>query len=147
MFAKLMMKGKVQATLRIVAGSCGSGSLPLNEIADPNNDSTEMVREILLKKHPPRQPPNDSSLLEPDFQRIQPPPVMFDAIDGELIHSDSLKMDGAAGPSGLDAAAWKCMCCFFKTTSAGLCESIASTARRLCSEYVDLTCRVVAKAT
>ena len=57
----------------------------------------------------------------------------------QLIHNTVLKMDGAAGPSGLDATAWKRMCTSFKTSSADLCESLASTARRLCSEYVDLT--------
>ena len=60
-------------------------------------------------------------------------------------------MDGAAGPSGLDAAAWKRMCTSFKTASADVCESLANTARRLCSEYVDpsgisalVACRLIA---
>ena len=35
---------------------------------------------------------------------------MFEVIDGKLIRSTVLKMDGAAGPSGLDATAWKRMC-------------------------------------
>ena len=46
-------------------------------------------------------------------------------------------MDGAAGSSGLDATAWKRICTSFKAASADLCESLANTARRLCSEYVD----------
>ena len=76
---------------------------------------------------------------------------MFEVIDGQLIRSTVLKMDGAAGPSGLDAAAWKRMCTSFKTVSVDLCESLASTARRLCSEYVDpngisalVACRLIA---
>ena len=43
------------------------------------------------------------------------------------------------------------MCTSFKTASADLCESIASTARRLCSEYIDpglisalAACRLIA---
>ena len=37
-------------------------------------------------------------------------------------------MDGAAGPSGLDAAAWKHLCTSFKKASSDLCDSLASIA-------------------
>ena len=54
-------------------------------------------------------------------------------------------MDGAAGPSGLDAAAWKRMC------TSDMCDSLASTARRICSCFVDprglsafVACRLIA---
>ena len=139
-FAKLMMEGKVRAALRIVTGSYGGGSLPLDQVADPESDNSETVRDVLLKKHPPKQPPSVSSLLEPESQPPEPHPVMFEVIDGQFIRNTVLKMDGAAGPSGLDAAAWKCICTSFKTASADLCKFIASTARRRCSEYVDPTC-------
>ena len=104
-FAKLMMEGKVRAALRIVTGSYGGGSLPLDQVADPESDNSETVRDVLLKKHPPKQPPSVSSLLEPESQPPEPHPVMFEVIDGQLIRNTVLKMDGAAGPSGLDAAA------------------------------------------
>ena len=105
-FAKLMMEGKVRAALRIVTANCGSGSLPLDQIAEPESDASETVRDILVKKHPPKQPPSVSFLLEPpDSQPPQPHPVMFEAIDGQLIRNTVLRMDGTAGPSGLDAAA------------------------------------------
>ena len=60
-------------------------------------------------------------------------------------------MEGAAGPSGLDAAAWKRLCSSFKTASADLCTAIASIARKLCTQYVDpkgisafVACRLIA---
>ena len=62
-------------------------------------------------------------------------------------------MDGAAGPSGLDATSWKRLCTSFKGTSADLCDSLAatSTARRICTRYVDpsgptafVACRLIA---
>ena len=60
-------------------------------------------------------------------------------------------MEGAAGPSGLDAAAWKRMCFSFLSTSSDLCEAVASVARRICSSYVDpsglsalISCRLIA---
>ena len=111
----------------------------------------ETVRDILMKKHPPKQPPTLSSLIEPDSPPPEPHPVMFEVIDGQLIRSTVLKMDGAAGPSGLDTAAWKRMCTSFKNASDDLCESLASVSRRLCSEYVDpsgisplVACRLIA---
>ena len=50
---------------------------------------------------------------------------MFERIDGHLIRNTILWMDGAAGPSGLDTAAWKRMYTSFKEASADLCKSIA----------------------
>ena len=150
-FAKLMMEGKVRAALRIVTDSNGIGTLPLDKVVEPEKEKLETVRNVLLKKHPPKQPPRPSALIEPDSPPPEPHPVMFEVIDGQLIRSTVLKMDGAAGPSGLDAAAWKRMCTSFKTVSVDLCESLASTARRLCSEYVDpngisalVACRLIA---
>ena len=54
-----------------------------------------------------------------------------------MIHDMILRMDGAAGPSGLDAASWKRLCTSFKGASADLYESLAATARRICTCYVD----------
>ena len=48
-----------------------------------------------------------------------------------------LKMDGAAGPSGIDAAGWKRLCTSFRTHSADLCDALASLAKRICTTYVD----------
>jgi len=40
-------------------------------------------------------------------------PVAFDHIDGSLIRTIVLQLDGAAGPSGLDSSARKQLCTFF----------------------------------
>ena len=60
-------------------------------------------------------------------------------------------MDGAADPSGVDAASWKRLCTSFKGASTDLCESLAATARRICTCYVDprglsafVACRLIA---
>ena len=78
-------------------------------MVDPNNNNAETVRDVLLKKNPPEQPPRLASLIESNSQPPEPHPVMSEVIDGQLILNTVLKMDGAAGPSGLDAAAWKCI--------------------------------------
>jgi len=36
--------------------------------------------------------------------------VIFDNLDGVLVRRTILRMDGAAGPSGLDVSSWKKLC-------------------------------------
>ena len=59
--------------------------------------------------------------------------------------------DGAAGPSGVDAQAWRKLCTSFGAASGDLCRSLAAAARRLCTCFVDprsisafLACRLIA---
>ena len=113
LFAKFMMEGKVRAALRLISEDINGGPLHLDRQI---NSSTvpETVREILIKKHPPKQPPKQSTIIRPDSSIVEPHPVIFEKIDGPLIRSTALRMDGAAGPSGLDAAVWKRMCTSFK---------------------------------
>ena len=89
-FAKLMMEGKVSAALRIVTDSNGGGILPLDKVIDVENNNMETVCSVLMKKHPHKQPPRPSSLIEPDSPPPEPHPVMFEVIDGQLIRSTML---------------------------------------------------------
>ena len=68
-----------------------------------------------------------------------------------MIRETALKAEGAAGPSGLDAAGWKRLCTSFQSASTDLCEALASTARRIFCSFVDpksllafVACRLVA---
>ena len=101
--------------------------------------TTKTVRDILLEKHPPES----ESIAEPH-------PVQFDGINGPFIRSVVRRMDGAAGPSGMDAARWKRPCTSFGTHSADLCDAIY-LARRICTTFVDpksleafVACRLIA---
>lgn len=49
----------------------------------------------------------EETIVNPNTPANEPHSIIFEQIDGQLIHNTVLKMDGAAGPSGLDAAAWK----------------------------------------
>ena len=137
------MEGKVRAALQLIAKDNSGGPLPLDKavsLTDSSPSSStppEMVREVLLKKHPSPQPPKQSSIVTPDSSTTNPHPILFDRLDGQLIRSTALRMDGAAGPSGLDAAAWKRLCTSFKAASTELCDALASTARRICTNFVD----------
>ena len=141
-FSKLMMEGKVKAALRILAQDGNGGMLPLN------NEVLEALRE----KHPARKPAVPSALITSDSRSQEPSHfILYDQLDGQLIRKTALKTDGAAGPSGLDAAGWKRLCTSFQYASTDLCDAMASTARRLCCSFIDpkslsafVACRLVA---
>ena len=104
-----------------------------------------------MKKHPPGKPPSQSAVVTMDNPVSEPHPVLFDRIDGDAIQSTALKTDGAAGPSGLDAAAWRRLCTSFKSSSSELCDALAAVGGRICTTYVDpssltafVACRLIA---
>ena len=90
-------------------------------------------------------------MTEPDTPLREPHFIVFEKSDGYMIRETALKTDGAAGPSCLDAAAWKRLCSSFSSFSADLCDAMASVARRICSSFVDpsglaafTACRLIA---
>ena len=150
-FSKLMMEGKVKAALRIITDQERGGLLPLDSVASSDGTTTKTVRDILLDKHPSAQPPFPLAICEASESIYEPHPVRFDHIDGPLIRNTALRMDGAAGPSGIDAAGWKRLCTSFRSHSSDLCEAIASLAKRICTAFMDpkgleafVACRLIA---
>ena len=140
----------MRAAMRFISEcSCGS---PLNfDSCTGPNPTDKIVREILSKKHPPAQPPRQSFLVSSDAPTIELHPILFEKIDGPTIRSTALQTDGAAGPSGLDAAAWKRMSTSFKSIYVDLCDAVAAIGRRICSRFVDpkglsalVACRLIA---
>ena len=83
-FAKQMMEGKVRAALRLIDDDESCGLLHLDNQVAFNDSSTpsETVREILLKKHPPKQPLKPASIITPDSPLIEPHRILFGRIDG-----------------------------------------------------------------
>ena len=71
-------------------------------MSDLGIHNPKTVRQVLLEKHPPNIPPVQSAILNGDCN-MEPHPVIFDGIDGELIQNTAIKTEGATGPSGLDA--------------------------------------------
>lgn len=86
-FAKLMMEGRVRAALRLIAEDNNDGPLKLH-----SRIGSETVRDVLSQKHPPKQPPKQSSIIMPDAPIAEPHPVLFDMINGLLIRSTVLRM-------------------------------------------------------
>ena len=148
-FAKLMFAGKCKAALDLLSNREKSRLLHLHDPSNPHEPNSQSVKEVLISKHPAAQEVHEECFMagEPE----DPHPIIFEAIKSESIRSSALKTTGAAGPSGLDAHMWRRLCISFKGHSRDLCESLATVARRLCSEYVDpesveplLACRLIA---
>ena len=132
-FKKLVSQGNVKVAIRLITEQAGSGSLSLSSI----QPDRRTVKDHLLAKHPPGVPASPHSISdEPPVSELHP--NIFEQIDGPLIRSTVLRMNGSAGPSSLDAKAWKCLCTLFHSASADLCASIANLIRRLCTFYVHL---------
>ena len=90
-------------------------------------------------------------MIPPVLSAFDPHPVFFERITGSLIRSIALRVDGAAGPSNLDAHGWRRICTSYHGASADLCSALAGLARRLCTDYVDpagltafTACRLIA---
>jgi len=75
---------------------------------------------------------------------------VFEGLDGVPIRRTILRMDGAAGPSGLDVAAWKKLCTSFQGALDSLCAALAAVTR-LATSFMDpaglaafTACRLIA---
>lgn len=143
-FAELMMKGRLREATRLLSGESGR-VLPL----DRDVDESTTVRDILRDKHPNGEPLKFSAIAPSEENSFHP--VIFEQITGASILNASLHTDGSAGPSGMDAYAWRRLCGSFQKASTNLCEALAKIARRLSSSFVDpkpltplVACRLVA---
>ena len=64
-------------------------------------------------------------------------PILFDQLDGCVSRRAAFHTHGAAGPSGVDAFAWQCLCSSFGNASVNLCNALASVACYLATSGVD----------
>ena len=94
-FRNHMLRGNINAALRLLNNTSGKGLLPINE---------ESIRQ-LHDKHPKGEELHEELLLNGPIKQTHP--VIFDKLDAELVLKTSLKMRGAAGPSGFDADDWR----------------------------------------
>ena len=134
-----MMHGKVQNALRYLCRKTAGGVLSLDDLlldatGNGNQPCTRTTHDILLEKHPQGAPPMESFLL-----RDTPEPVnriVFDNLDPDAIHQAAMRTNGAAGLSGLDAYAWRCLCSSYGANSRNLYSTLAAVGCRICSGHV-----------
>ena len=136
----LMLQGKTTAAVKLLFDNENSGILELDAKENPNDPISRSVLAALKAKHPPSRPSTPESILFPS----QEPPtvhlVVFERIDAVSIRTSVLRTFGAGGPSQTDAHCWRRMCSSFKSASNDLCWSLASVAKRLCTQWWTLMC-------
>ena len=126
-----MAMGNVKAVIRLITKHSDQGCLPLDDV-QPDGRT---VMQHLMDKHRPGQPVDPSTTSDSPPTAI-PHPIIYEEIDGTLIKSIVQRMDGAAGPSGLNAGEWKRMCSSFQRHSDDLHRAIARLTKKLCSAYI-----------
>ena len=143
-FTNLILQGRVSSAMRLISDVPGGGLLDLDEEVTESNIAREeypavskTVREVLKEKHPAATNVNRDYLLAETDGPPAPHPVMFDCLTGSSIKAAALRTFGGAGPSGVDAAGWRRLCCSFHKESKSLCEALAAVARRIATSYVD----------
>ena len=132
-FSKLVFAGKINSAIKYISENSSAGFLNLDDKPVPGSAKT--VRDILLEKHPPPQTPPPHALMKEEPLCVNP--IMFERLTPDLIKDVGRHTSGSAGPSGLDAEAWKRMLTCFKQSSNRPCASLAAVAYRLRKE--DLT--------
>ena len=135
-FAGMMSRGKTRAALRMISSEGRGRVLPLDTEV-PSVDKSQRVIDESQDKHPEGQPACAEAIVGPQTISIDTHSVLFDQITGESIRAAALRCQGSAGPSGLDAHAWKRICTAFKGASDNICEALALFSRRLACRYVD----------
>ena len=123
-FKLLMQKGDVNAALKLLTNNMNNGILPLN-------DDTLILLE---EKHPEASEVQTGILLDQPPERIHP--IVYDAIDEDLIFNVASLTKGGSGPSGMDAEGWRRILCssMFGTTNGDLRKALAEMIKRLCIE-------------
>ena len=138
-FRSLMLQGKVQSALRYISRNSNGGVLKLDDLIPVTTKEGESIqqttREILKKKHPIGKDPVASSLIDGEPETVNP--ITFDGLDEYAIRHAALHTHGAAGPSGLDAYAWRRLCSSFMSASNSLCIALADIGRRIATTNVN----------
>jgi hypothetical protein len=129
-FSDLMKRGKLKQAMRLISKG-DTKVLPLDDLVD----EAHTVRDVLMEKHPNGQSLHQEAISHPVESSTHA--IIYDEIDGAAILKSALKTEGGAGPSGLDAYAWKRMCSSFQKVSSDLCAALAACAKRISCQYVD----------
>ena len=128
-FGNKMRQGNVASATRSLTEESSGGVLPLTR------DTIKQLKE----KHPL---PSDSDGLRFQGTYMPPNPIIFERITGEMVWKKSLRTQGSAGPSGLDAKGWRIILSstYFDDTASDLCNAIAALAKKLATtncQYLD----------
>ena len=128
MFTRFMLLGKVNAALRLLDKQEALG------VAKLDGNTIKKLREL----HPEAVPAKAETLQEGEIPYFDP--VIFTNIDEDAIAKAAIRTRGAAGPSGVDADAWRRFLISknYGTTGKELRTAIAKMAQKLCTTEIAL---------
>ena len=110
----------MKAALKLLQDKPSTGTLSLDLLVLAPNGGCVMVLDAMELKHPSAESVDRNAVCSRLPSTLNSHPILFEKIDGPLICSMVLKMDGAACVSGLDTAIWMHLCTSFKRFSADL---------------------------
>ena len=136
-----MLQEKVHQAVRLIPTG----------IDEKGNTNWQTTRDILIQKHPEAKiPPPETLVPEPESDETYHDLIVFEKITGDNIKQAANRRQGTAGPSGVDAYAWRRFCSSFKNAFVDLCNAMAGVARRFCTTRVRpdaipafLACRLI----
>jgi len=134
-FANMAFNGKIGSAAQYLAAGGKGGVMQ----ADEAIDAERTVLDVLKEKHPEPREADESCLLDGEF--APPNPVLYEALTPAVIIKMARQLSGSAGPSGLDAVAWRRMLTGFKGASNNLASALAGFAKCLCT--MDLSHRAL----
>ena len=130
-----MLQGKVRSALNYLSRKTNGGVLQLDDLIPETNETLmRSTRDILNDKHPVGKVPPPSTLVDGIAEPTNP--ILFDELNSDSILQAAMHTQGAAGPSGLDAQAWRRMCSSFKSASSNLCTALAGVGKRIATSLV-----------
>jgi len=118
-FKDKMEKGDVHGAIKLLTNNMSGGVLPLDD------------RTIQLLKD--GRETNENNLLHGPIQNVNP--IVFDAIDEQMVMKAALATQGGSGPSRLDAEGWRkpLTSKMFGVCGKDLRKSIANVTKKPCT--------------
>ena len=112
LFDHLMSESKANMALHLLANESRGGVLSLDasvpsDVTSSGDQLYHTVREVLVEKHPRGRPADSDILLDFNTERPCYDSIIFECLTSDMIKRASLHTHGAAGPSGVDAYAWR----------------------------------------
>ena len=125
-FRDMMQKGNVNGAIKLFTNNMQGGVLPL----------TNEVINLLRSKHPDSEAVSEESILQGPETTVQP--IIFDAINDELVLKAAQFTKGGSGPSGNDADGWRRIITSkdYGSTGMDLRIALASLIRSMCINKV-----------
>jgi len=125
-FKELMQKGNLNGAIKLLTNNIKGRILPLNN----------QTMELLRIKHPEGKNAPDDALLPGEILTVQP--IIFDAIDDEMVLNAVQLTKGGSRLSGMDADGWRKILIsrVYGETGNDVRRSFANSIKKMCRDKI-----------